>query len=356
MTEARMPSPDASSSGPELPGYISDVAARTAATVAEVVVPCWPMPMAGRRNPAMNTVRRLHERWLETSGLLASSSALLDLQAWEIAAYAYPDASFDVLQLGADWTALYVHIDDYFDQGSVGNRIQTARDVTEFLRGHVDQCSHPPSGKAELRETREAYRGLLARTRQWMTPPQVGVFNSHLASYFDALVEEAAYREAGRIPSLEEYCRFRRFTGPMQPLIDLVELSVSLRLPPGIYTRPEYLELIDATSDITSWANDIFSAGKELARGEVHNILHVMRHHMGIPLPEAARLAVGHVRARIEQMDQPAAALARWIKESGASPSGRQAVQTWVRALHEWQHHCAYYFGKTRYASATVTE
>ncbi len=50
--------------------------------------------------------------------------------------------------------------------------------------------------------------------------------------------------------------------------------------------------LTEASSNVVCWSNDVLSLEKELAHGDVHNLIIVLREATGIPLEEAAKRVV----------------------------------------------------------------
>jgi hypothetical protein len=142
-----------------------------------------------------------------------------------------------------------------------------------------------------LNRTWLAFADLLVRSREIMSPRQRITFESHLSSYFDALVVEAGNRENNRIPDIDAYCDLRRDTGPALPLLDLVEHTEQVSLPQSFRASRLFGRILDVTADLGSWINDVFSISKELDRGDCHNLVLVIRHAADVSLTNATSMA-----------------------------------------------------------------
>ncbi|WP_055545735.1 hypothetical protein [Streptomyces sp. NBRC 110028] len=329
--------------------------AEVSVSVRDAVLPHWPLPLKSEVNPLLPQAGDDHLAWLKRFGLVAPECRTVPLHVHEVASYAFPHAGQDVLNLLTDWTGWFFHFDDFLDEGPAGNAPDLARTLIDCAVGRPDGSPSPPPGAgvepSVLECTRQAYEDLYARTRCRMSPAQLRVFDAHMDAYFEALIEEAANRHRNTPPGLSDYCRIRRFTGPAPPQTDLIELAESVRLPYAFYDSAEFHELINAASDIASWSNDVFSAAKEQARGDMHNLVLVLARQNAVPLTDAALQAVAMIRARLQAMEDTAARTLQHQRDAAASPTACAALEQWINGLRCYLAHCAWYVDHTRYGT-----
>ncbi|MFE8910874.1 terpene synthase family protein [Streptomyces globisporus] len=327
--------------------------------VTEVVVPRWPMPLKGATNPGQAEAERLHTAWLKKYDLAGRSCRPETMRLSIVTSYAYPNADVEVLALAADLTAWLFVVDELFDTGETGLSVASARAVISSLdappTAPSPACSIPKAHSLLLQRIRDAYDDLASRLRDRMTPPHWRVFTDHLGAYYGALAAEAANREQGIVPDLEDYLAIRRFSAGTQCQLDLVELAQSTRLPRHLYESQPFHELVHATCDVANWANDVFSAAKEYEAGDVHNLVLILQGQANCSLPEAAVLAVDHIEKRLREMQDAQIRLTASLVRHGASPAALEAGQRWADGLRCFLNHGAWYLDLARYSTAEHT-
>jgi hypothetical protein len=314
----------------------------------------WPLPLSSEVNPLVHQATRQHHSWLARHALADvgdPEDPLVVLQAPRVAALAYPRADLLPLSLAIDWTAWFFHFDDYFDEGPLGAAEQHARQTVEFI--HAALRPRPgddgPHGDLSLHRTREAFADLMTRTREIMTDWQCRTFVFHLESYFAALVTEAVNREHDAIPDVVSYCALRRDTGPALPLLDLIEHTEGIRLPRSFHGSPLFGHLMGAAADVAGWINDVFSASKEAARGDFHNLVLVLQHSGAVDMVQAARQTINMIAERLQLMNLATPALEGWCRGADVSQAERAGIHYWARGLRDFQHHADWYVHHARY-------
>jgi alpha-muurolene/germacrene-A/gamma-muurolene synthase len=76
-----------------------------------------------------------------------------------------------------------------------------------------------------------------------------------METYFQAVHQQASYREDGSIPDLETYISERRDTSGCKPAFDLIEYAFDMELPEYVLEHPVMLALNQSTNDLVSWSN-----------------------------------------------------------------------------------------------------
>ncbi|WP_369166406.1 terpene synthase family protein [Streptomyces sp. R28] len=113
-------------------------------------------------------------------------------------------------------------------------------------------------------------------------------FTDHLCEYVAIYNRDIANRRFCEPPPFEEYLPFRRIVGAVYICWDLIEVAQGGSLPERIVTSDLCQNLRVAANDITCWTNDIFSLNKDYARGDVNNVVAILRHAGSLTWPEAA--------------------------------------------------------------------
>src|SRR6185369_97241 len=76
------------------------------------------------------------------------------------------------------------------------------------------------------------------------------------------------------------------------PQLDLGELASGATLPALAREDPTFRRLVVAAVNAVGWSNDIFTYDKEIAEGNIHNLVEVLRTSEGISLDAALARAV----------------------------------------------------------------
>jgi len=112
-------------------------------------------------------------------------------------------------------------------------------------------------------------------------------FANHHAEYFASQRQEVANRLHQQIPDMQAYIINRRASSFSTTSMDLIELAHHIEIPVEIYESQPFQAMLNSMYDIVGWTNDVYSLPKELARGEVNNLVLVMQHEEGGSLQDA---------------------------------------------------------------------
>lgn len=331
-------------------------------TVLDTTLPVWPFPLSVEYDPAqIGTVEEEGLSWAGRFGLIGEEETdhrLHHLRSAELVGYGYPRAESTVQTLIVQWAMWYFNLDDRFDDGAEGTSAERAAAATRPLRRLLESGGGAPGTLPDDTgdPVHASFADLLHRTAELMAPVQFRELTGHLYAYFDGLVSEAALRERRVLPDVDFYLALRRDTGPVLPLLDLVEQAESVRLPARFYGSPEYTEMIGAAADIASWINDVFSVSKELHRQDAYNLV-ILLHRTAPMTLEAASL---DVVARMEQrlgMFRRALERVEVRHQAGEFTSTEEAaIRSWASGLLDFQHHGAWYLRHARYGRATTAK
>ena len=253
----------------------------------QIVLPDLFCPFAPVVNKHAALVQEETTRWASSFGLLSeerSHRAFRATAAGRLAAGFHPFAGREELRLISDFYAWMFLQDDRRDESAVGRHpgrlSDSDRRFLEVLEGDVPERHDGPAVHA-LGDLSERL-GLLAPGPAW-----VRRFVRGVEKYFEASLWEAANRARGTVPDPEDYARMRPLTAGLGVDDELIELAGEARLFGGAREHPTVRRLTLASHNAVCWANDVFSLGKELAHGDVHNLVVVLAHAEGLGLQEA---------------------------------------------------------------------
>jgi len=148
--------------------------------------------------------------------------------------------------------------------------------------------------------------------------------------FFKGVTVQARDRAAGIIPDLEDYVVVRRDTSGCKPCWALIEYANGLDLPDEVMEHPIIQSLDEATNDLVTWSNDIFSYNCEQAKADTHNMIVIMMHHHGMNLQQAVDFVGDLCKKSIDRFTEDRDHLPSW------GPEIDPQVQVYVQGLADW--------------------
>ncbi len=286
-------------------------------------------------NPHAAEVQDAITTWVQRVGLVRQPNALARFSASRfgyLTARAYPAIGRDELLLLSSWNTWLFCLDDQADESGFGHDPAAMKAVFErFMAVLHDQA---PTEESPL--TR-ALLDLWGRMTARSTPAWRDRFRASVAAYFASQIWEATNRATGTTPAPDDYIRMRRITGALDTGIVLIDLAAHVALPDAVRTSPLVVALCDAANDIVCWTNDLVSLAKEVARGDVHNLVVVLQHARGGMLQSA----VDAVARMIHERTEAYLALERTVPRYDAAVEADLAIylgvlRSWVRGNFDW--------------------
>lgn len=285
-------------------------------------------------SPYAGQVQQASTRWAEEFELVRSKrarSALNRLQYGSFMGRAYPTAALPALQLIADWNTWLFLLDDAFDEQELGRQpaqlAQLHARLLAIMRGGA------PPDRSDTRYL--ALEDLTGRFRAQASGAWLSRFTRSVEATFAASVWEARNRVAGFVPTEAEYVQMRLFTSAVFCFLDFIEVAERMSLPGHLRYHPVVRALAVMTNNIISWFNDLISYPKEIARGDVHNLVYVVHKERGIALDRAVEYAARKHDAEVRAFQQSCLALplSRRDRELRRYVAGLEA---WIRANVDW--------------------
>ncbi len=230
--------------------------------------------------------------WAKSSGLISSDEAYdqaIEGRLGWLAGYFHPTASRDTLRLISDWCTWMFLRDDLLDDPNYFRHPERLATLdTRFLE--ILRGARPDVNDAPLSMVLAALRDRLrpkVPADLWMRR-----FIRSVREHFESTLWEAINRAEGIVPDLTTYNRMRPITGGMDVDTDFIEISTGIYLPPEVHGHHVVGALTRLSNLSVCWTNDFFSLQKELARGDVHNIVVVIQHEDNLTLEDAIKAAI----------------------------------------------------------------
>jgi hypothetical protein len=248
-------------------------------------------PFPSALNAATEATHHHTWRWAQEHGLVRDANSqrqvMTERFTWLVGHF-YPWADARELELISDFTSWLFWHDDLCDETTLGEDPLALAHQFDCLLG-IFTRRRPPRDEpfdrafADLRDRFEA----LAPSWGWFAR-----LVTSIQQYFDGGLWEASNRRQNLVPSVGAFIGMRRFAGGMYIYCDFVELALRAELPLPARQHREVLRLVQITCNVACWHNDLFSLEKELAYGDVHNLVVALAKEQQLALPEARALAV----------------------------------------------------------------
>jgi len=233
-------------------------------------------------------------RWARSFGLCADEDGYRRLARARIAwlpARAFPMATRTGLQIAADWTTLFCLLDDLIEAEGA-NMLSLARLVSRVLEAF--RLRSAAAGDA----LGQALAHLRQRMHEATGDAWVERFADILERLFSAFMWEGINRQNAIRPSVSAYLTMREITVGVLPQLALAELTDAIRLSPAVLSHATVRRMASMSCNVVGWMNDLFTFERELAEGEIHNLVIVLMDQQGLPVEEA--LSVVHRRCEDE--------------------------------------------------------
>jgi 5-epi-alpha-selinene synthase len=267
--------------------------------------------------------------WVLRFKLLANESSyqrFCKSRFFLLVASAYPHSNLEELKIANDWLSWVFIWDDQCDLSELKKQPEVLKTLhkrfIEILNG-AELTSQDILFSHALTDLRQ--RTLERGSIKWFR-----YFISCLEDYFQGCVWEATNRANGIIPDVESYIRLRRSSVGVYAVLALTEFCHQLIIPDILkeHSIVKKLELI--TTDIIAWSNDIFSASREIASGDVHNLVFVLHKQEQFSIEKA-------IERVTEIHDQEVRSL---IDLEASLPSFGEELDTelakYISGMHNW--------------------
>ena len=315
-------------------------------SVGTLKIPDVSMPFSTRECPHLETARRHTGRWARRMGMLDALPGAHGLGIWDeaefisadIAGYAAlidPDASAPELDLSSQWLTWKMYADDYF--AAVFGHV---RDIAGARAFNKRLALFLPVNGSNAPMPRNAVESGLAdlwpRTSAALPHNVRFQFGENILAMTGSWLWELANRIQHRIPDPVDYVEMRRKTFGAAFVMGLSQVSQQDTLPRELLAARPMRGLTDATADVVSLTNDMFSYRKDVEReGELNNGVLVVGAFLDCNPQQGIDIIGDLIACRVGQFERIAAAeLPLLCEDAKLNPEMRESVRSCV---HHWR-------------------
>ncbi|KAJ3567287.1 hypothetical protein NP233_g6469 [Leucocoprinus birnbaumii] len=243
------------------------------------------------------------------------------LNAGLLTAMTYPDCACPQMRVCNDFLTFLFHLDNLSDD--MDNR--GTRSIGDVV---LNSLYHPFTYRSPVRigrMTRNLYKRVI----------------------LTAVTQQALDRATGVIPDLKSYIALRRDTSGCKPCWALIEYANNLKIPDEVMEHPTIVALGEATNDLVTWSNDIFSYNVEQSKGDTHNMIPVVMNERGLDLQEAVDFVGEMCKSAIDRFIKERDSLPSWGPEIDRQVKAyAQGLADWIVGSLHWSFESTRYFGK----------
>ncbi|EIW83595.1 terpene synthase [Coniophora puteana RWD-64-598 SS2] len=296
-------------------------------------------------NDNCEPVARASEQWLIAGARLQEPrrTKFMGLLAGELTAACYPHADASHLRVCVDFMNWLFNMDDWLDDFDV--------DDTWGMRHCCLGAFRDPVGFETDKLGGLMSKSFFSRFRQDGGPGCTERFIHTMDLFFIAVAQQAGDRANGITPDLESYITVRRDTSGCKPCFALIEYAAGIDLPDHVIYHPTLAAMEEATNDLVTWSNDIFSYNKEQVTDDTHNMIPVLMRERGLDLQGAVDFVGRLCKGTIERFETERARLPSWGPELDAQVQTYiEGLQNWIVGSLHWSFDSHRYFGKDGHA------
>ncbi len=254
-------------------------------------------------SPHLENVTAHTRQWAQESEIMTfvdSPEAIA--QVSRLTCLAHPNAPRSTLELCSDWTVWLFAFDDCLDRTEHGADPSAIKRFQRPFREVLVDASRQPDGQPLV----QAFADVYQRARDRMPPVWQNRWTKQHRTYFDGILWEVHTRCAGQIPDCEAYIKHRRLAAAMDAVLAFVEMTRDCVIPAAVSQRPEFAALRKNAGNVIAWTNDLYSLQRELANGEVNNLVLVICNDRGCSLQTAITEACEMINTEVRRFSKHA--------------------------------------------------
>ncbi|HIK05920.1 MAG TPA: terpene synthase [Trichormus sp. M33_DOE_039] len=315
-----------------------------------LVIPTLYSPFHHEFNPFVEVLEATVFDWVLRFNLVADDSAFKRFSKakfYLLIASCYPHCPLEELKIANDWLSWMMTWDDECD---ISN-LSTQPEVMQTLHKRFVEVLNGAELTSEDSLRSYALADLRQRMFQRGWASNFHYFVHSVEDYLHGCVQEAINRSQESVPDLDTYIHLRRSTGAMEPLFELIEFTNHLNIPRILREYEKLKQLKMMTNNIVCWCNDIFSAPKEMASNDVHNLVLVLYYQQKLSLNEAFKCAAAMHDAELKKMFDIEASIPSF------APNVDAELAKYISGLHSWiGGHINWYSLSKRYQTGKISE
>jgi hypothetical protein len=298
-------------------------------------------PLAPRISPYADEVQRSALHWATRHGLLerpGTQAAFAGARFANLMSRAHPTAGVADLTLATDWLTAIFALDDLLETALVAEPEAMRAGIDEFVAQlRADALPGNAVREAFGRPIAASLADVWRRTAPRVSAAWRARFVEHIAEYLQGTVWESGNRGRGALPTVAEYLAMRRHSAATEMFFDLIEPVHGIELPAGVLADENFRALRRHAGTAIGLFNDLISWRKEMAVGDLHNIVFIVGRERGLDPADSIRAGVAEHDAQVASFLAACDALANgpWADD----PAVRTAtidVAHWLRGNLDW--------------------
>ncbi|BAY33228.1 Terpene synthase, metal-binding protein [Nostoc carneum NIES-2107] len=257
-----------------------------------------------------------------------------------LSAGTYPDCPLEELKIANDVISWLFIWDDQCDVSDLGKKPELLKSLCnrflEILNGAELTHDDLPLGFA-LRDIRKRIinRGNITFFHH---------FVNSFEDYFYGCIEESNNRSYLVVPELEEYLKIRSCNAAASLCLNLIEFCNQVVIPYDVRHHQAIKSLTKMTINILAWSNDIFSAQREMANGEFHNLVLVLYYQQQKTIEQSLKIAAEMHDLEVKNLTNLIVNIPSFGKEVDAEVAKYiSGLQSWIRGNLDWYAHSGRY-------------
>jgi 5-epi-alpha-selinene synthase len=316
--------------------------------MSKLIYPDLCCPFSSHINKHIDILEEYSLDWVLRFNLLVDESTykrFCKSKFFFLAASAYSYSNLEELKIAHDWLSWVFIWDDQCDLSELKNQPEVLNNFhqryLEILNG-AELTSQDTLFSHALIDLRE--RTLQRASIQWFK-----YFVSYLEDYFCGCVQEANNRAKGIVPDVDTYIRIRRSSVGVYAVLALAEFCNQFMITDALRNSSVVKELELITTDIIAWSNDIFSASREIASGDVHNLIFVLHIHKQISIEEATNQVTEIHNQAVHSLLSLESFLPSFGEELDVDLAKYiSGMHSWIRGNLDWYSHSSRYHNLER--------
>ncbi|MET8978848.1 pentalenene synthase [Streptomyces sp. NPDC004539] len=294
------------------------------------------VPVQGRVSPGLERARLRNLEWVRDSGLVRGEEALRRYafsRVADSAAYGFPEAAGEDLDLCFDLLGWFFLFDDQFDaqDGRMDDALAVCGELVDLLRSGA-------SGAKGSAPVVAAFMDCWGRMSAGMSPQWRRRTVHDWVDYLAGWPVKVADRVHGLMPQPHVHLRARRRTIGVRPLLAAAERVGRFEVPPLAWCSSQVEGMRVAACDAIVAMNEVHSFEKDRAGGHPNLVLGLMR-HQGRSEEEALRQVRETVRLAAASFLELRSELPRLARTVGGGPELARyadAIAAWIAGYRDW--------------------
>ncbi|MDO0916241.1 pentalenene synthase [Streptomyces sp. DT2A-34] len=300
------------------------------------------LPIPPRLNSGLAAARDRNLEWMRRQKLVLGHSAArryVFSAVADLAAYSYPDAAGEDLDLAFDTMGWFFLFDDLFDVPE-GRTADEAVDVCQQL---IALITHPsPRGADHAAPLVSAFADIWRRARTGMSEEWQLRAAHNWVDYLSGNLTEEIDRRTWAPQDFATRMRIGHRTLGLIPSLDLAERVGHFEIPQIIWHSSHLESMRRAAVDAVKLINEVMSLENDDARGDP-NLVHCLMRQRDCSRQEAIRVAVTLVQAAVSQLFEQVRRTPLFCSRLGLTSTEADKVQryatamfTWIRGSYDW--------------------